>query len=129
MKTRYLLSASLLTLPAFTLFAQEKPFQENHTLTICESELSGQEQAADFRELFPELFAAVERHREEGLLADVYLMTALGEGVVFFATNKGGDSQANADNVIKEMKDLLAESDTEITLQCETITVGPKLGE
>lgn len=118
-KRKGLLVALAVALPVCTAAAQEQ-FRAVQTMVICKSSISGEQMRASYQALFPKLFAAVEKYRSDGVVTDVYFMPAIGEGVVFFASMKGGDSQSNADMVIAKLKELRANADTEITpLTCD----------
>lgn len=127
-KIKGILFVLLFVVFIFPVSTIAKPLPGKNTLVVCKADNPDQSIDTDFKKLYPNLVLEMNRFRGEGIVNDIYFMRAISEGVVFFATSKGGDSQANAEKVIAKIQGLIKKSASKRRVTCSTQAVGPKAG-
>ncbi|BBJ23704.1 hypothetical protein [Candidatus Nitrotoga sp. AM1P] len=107
-------------------FADIKDMVGTNTLVICESDNPNKSPGADFLKLYPKIAITMNGYRKKGIIGDTYFMQKLDEGTVFFVTNKHGNSQANAEEIISKLDEIFKAGESGRSLKCTTRTIGPK---
>ncbi|RFC38264.1 MAG: hypothetical protein DID89_2727548385 [Candidatus Nitrotoga sp. CP45] len=125
-KVKSLLFISLSVFFAFPAFADTIKTIGTNTLVMCESDNPNKSPGVDFVKLYPKILITMNDYRKKGIITDTYYMQKLDEGVVFFVTNKLGDSQANADEIISKLDAIFKAGDSGRIIKCNTHTLGPK---
>lgn len=100
----------------------------SNTLVVCQSEKSDDINKQDFLKLFPKLLNSLNVQRKAGVVVDIYYMQKLDQGVVFVVTNKTGDSEAKAKEIVSGFHEIHKEGGSDRRVECKYIAVGAKVG-
>lgn len=126
-KVKIFLFISLSVFFVFPVFADIKGMPGWNTLVMCETDNLHKSPGTDFLKMFPKLMVTMDGYRQKGIVVDTYFMQKLDEGVVFVVTNKLGDSQAYAEEIISKMDNIFKTGKSGRRINCTTHAIGPRL--